>query len=418
MFYNILNEIVEMFVEMSPYIILGLVFVGLLNLFVNKYFLIKHTGKKNFWSVFKAAIFGVPLPLCSCGVVPTAVYMSNNGSSKSSVISFLTSTPQTGIDSIIATYGMMGPVFAVYRPIAALAMGITSGLSISLFEKRKKSINIQSKSCDDGCNDDLEDDNENLSFFEKIKNSARYAFVNFVDDISIQFIAGVIIAGLISFFLPTELISEYGLESGIAGMLLVTLFAVPMYVCATASIPIAVALMMKGFSPGVAFVFLATGPATNAASISILTKVLNKKITTIYILILVLLSVLFGYLLDFIFNYFNITFELKSMHNHDDLLFNENLKIGLSVLFLIMLLFSLKRKYLLKKIEKNDMEKEYNIKGMSCKHCVANVEKAIKNIKGVDSVVVNLGKHKAFVKGNQNDEDIEKIVESIGYKVV
>lgn len=432
MFYDILNEIMEMFLEMSPYILLGLLFVGILNLFFNKDLIVKHTGKNNFLSVLKAAIFGVPLPLCSCGVVPTSVYMAKNGASRGSVISFLTSTPQTGIDSIVATYGMMGPVFAIFRPIAALLMGIISGLSVKIFEKENKQEFIEisqynpnelNDSCGDNCGDSCsEDENgEKLNFYQRIKKSSKYAFVDFLDDISSQFIVGVILAGLIAYFLPEDLISDWGIQSGLIAMLIVVIIAVPMYVCATASIPIAVAMMMKGFSPGVAFVFLAAGPATNAASLSIITKVLGKKATSIYLISLIVLSIIMGYILDFIFNYFNFELNFNMMHDHQSVFFNDEFKIFISIIFLIMLVFSIKRKYLARLFNKKEdvMDKKvYNIEGMSCNHCVMNVKKAIESIDGVNSVEVNLSDNTAVVDGNPDDNTVKNKVEEIGYKVL
>lgn len=434
MLIDIFNEILQMFVEMSPYILLGLVFVGILNMYFNKDLIIKHTGKNNLLSVLKASLFGIPLPLCSCGVIPTSVFMSKSGASKGSTVSFLTSTPQTGVDSIIATYGMMGGVFAVFRPFAALIMGITSGTLVKLFDRSERNRFMEldtmesEDSCDDSCsesscNDDscsTESNDENKTFKEKVKSSSKYAFVEFLDDISVQFIIGVIISGLIAYFLPAELIKSYSIQSGIIAMIIVSLFAAPMYVCATASIPIAVTLMMKGFSPGVAFVFLAVGPATNAASFSVLIKALGYKITMVYLISLLILSILMGYLLDFIFKYFSFNPVEVMSHSHEGIFFTPEVKVILSVLFVILLGFSLKRKYFDKfkktKVEK-DM-KEYKIEGMSCNHCVMNVKNAISDLSGVDKVDVDLGTNKAFVEGDVDDSKLKENVEAVGYKVV
>ena len=425
MLIDIFNEILQMFVEMSPYILLGLFFVGILNMYFNKNLIIRHTGKNNFLSVLKASLFGIPLPLCSCGVIPTSVFMSKNGASKGSTVSFLTSTPQTGIDSIIATYGMMGGVFALFRPFAALIMGIISGTLVKLFDKteRNRFIELDTMDSGDSCSDDScspESNNKNKKIKQKIKNSSRYAFVEFLDDISVQFIIGVIISGLIAYFLPADLIKSYSIQSGIIAMVLVSLFAAPMYVCATASIPIAVTLMMKGFSPGVAFVFLAVGPATNAASLSVLTKALGYKITTVYLISLVILSILMGYLLDYIFNYFTLDPVNVMSHSHEGIFFTPEVKVILSVLFVIMLGFSLKRKYF-NKFTKSKVEedmKEYKIEGMSCNHCVMNVKNAINDLQGVEKVDVDLGKNKAYVEGDVDDSKIKEKVEAVGYKVV
>ena len=294
MVQGLLYETYLMFIEMAPYLLLGVIFVAFLNLFLTKQFVKNQIGKNNIWSIFKASIFGIPLPLCSCGVIPTAVYLSDSKASKSSVISFLISTPQTGVDSIIATYGMMGPVFAIFRPIAALFMGIFGGLLINTFKVESKdrknafSLNVL------GSKDEV----EKKPLTQRIKSTLRYSFVEFIDDIVLQFLVGLLIAGAISYFVPAEFLEGTGLKSGFGGMLLMIVIGAPMYICATASIPIAVSLMLKGFSPGVAFVFLAVGPATNAASFAILSKSLGKQIVIVYLLIVMILSIISGYILD------------------------------------------------------------------------------------------------------------------------
>ncbi|MFP4544131.1 MAG: SO_0444 family Cu/Zn efflux transporter [Candidatus Kapaibacterium sp.] len=437
---DILRESGRMFLEMAPYMMLGLFFVGVLHLTFNKDFIIKHVGKSSFMSVLKASLFGVPLPLCSCGVVPTSVYMAKNGASRSSVVSFLISTPQTGVDSIIATYGMMGGVFAVFRPFAALFMGIVGGGITGWFNRKSSEKEFISKfdqkgkeTCDEGsCEDgsgssgacEITKPVDKPSFKEKLKTMANYSFVEFLDDISIQFIIGVLISGVIAFFLPEAIIANSALNSGILGMLLMILVGIPMYICSTASIPIAVALMAKGFSPGVAFVFLAVGPATNAASLTIITNVLGRKTAALYVGTIALSAIVMGYFLDFIFNNFGFELTTYMSHEHEDVIITPELKWILALIFGGLLLMSFYRKYFVKfiKIKDSDMEnqsvKKYTIEGMSCNHCVANVKKAIESVRGVDNVTISLTDNAAFVEGKFADDHIKKAVEEQGYKVI
>jgi uncharacterized membrane protein YraQ (UPF0718 family)/copper chaperone CopZ len=433
MIIDLLNEIVVMFLEMSPYMLLGLAFVGILHLWITKEMVSKYVGKKDIWSIFKASLFGVPLPLCSCGVIPTSVFLTKNGASKGSTVSFLISTPQTGIDSIIATYGMMGWLFAIYRPIAAFAMGIIGGTITHKFVKDEpqesskpapKMIEIDQykpkenvDSCGDGCSD--EENEKPKGAWNKLKSMWNYAFVEFLDDISKQFIVGVIIAGFIAYFLPADILSEMNLTSGIIAMLAIILIGIPMYVCATASIPIAVALMMKGFSPGVAFVFLAVGPATNAASLSILAKTLGRKVTAMYVAIISLTAIVMGYLLDYLFYYIDADPVKMMAHQHGSTILTEDVKIIIGVLFLLMLAGSMYRKYFRKYFNKQNKENdmEIQIEGMSCNHCVANVEKAIAKVSGVDNYNVILSDGKAVLEGNFDVEKVKNEIEEVGYKV-
>ena len=416
---DILRTTFYLFIEMAPYLMLGLVFVGLLNLFFTKDLIVRHIGKKDFLSVFKAAMFGVPLPLCSCGVIPSAVYMSKNGASRPAVVSFLISTPQTGIDSIIATYGMLGPVMAVFRPVAALIMGIAGGLAVKIANFKDEEKNDTPLIAVD----EYEPSNSSGKFSRYFDKLVRYPFMEFLDDISTQFIVGLFIAGLITFFIPENFFSGSIISNGIVGMLVLIAIGIPMYVCATASIPIAISLIMKGFSPGVAFVFLAAGPATNAASIAVLSKVLGKKTTIMFILVISVLSMVFGLLLDWIFVAWNINIHTQMTHIHShDMSQTGIFQWIISGIFLILLLLSVYRKYIgpkfLKKRIMDSNKIKVNIQGMTCNHCVMNVQKAIQNTEGVEKVEVSLPDNAAYVEGKFDMSKLAKNVENIGYKVI
>lgn len=411
-----------LFLEMAPYIMLGLIFVAFLNFFINKEFIIKHTGKNNFASTLKAALFGIPLPLCSCGVIPSTVYLAKNGASNGSVLSFLIATPQTGFDSIIATYGMMGPVIAIYRPIAAFFMGIIGG-SVGQFIKSPEIDKVQKKS---SIKIELDQFKPKIPLSEKIKKTIRYSFVEFLDDISIQFVIGLLIAGLITYFIPDGFFLDKGINNGLPGMLVMLAVGIPMYVCATASIPIGISLIMKGFSPGVAFVFLAAGPATNAASLTILMKSIGKKLTITYIILISVLSILFGLILDFIFNFFSIDPLTQIAHIHEHSIHTTPMiNIIISIFFAVLLILSVYRKVASKFFKnserQNALNKEdiirLNIEGMTCNHCVANVKKVIGNTPGVQEFDVSLAENSAWIKGDIDISNLSKSIEDIGYKV-
>jgi uncharacterized membrane protein YraQ (UPF0718 family)/copper chaperone CopZ len=436
MMIDILNEIWILFLEMAPYLMIGMFFAGLLHVFFTKEMVVKYIGKNNIWSVIKASLFGVPLPLCSCGVIPSSVFLSKSGASRSSVVSFLISTPQTGIDSIIATYGMLGWVFAIFRPIAAFAMGIIGGIAAMFIKEEPKPKGPEKKNyfslqlaTPDGSMNPVPKSDQKSRMTSRMRSMFHYGFVEFLDDIVLQFIVGLVISGLIAYFVPDSFFSGSVVGTGIIGMLIMIAIGAPMYVCATASIPIAMTLMMKGFSPGTAFVFLAVGPATNAASFSIIMKVLGKKTAFTFLAAISISAIAFGYLLDFLF----VTFDLPIFHNHEAMNHNHELiapelKLILGIIFLILLLSSLYRKYGKKlfmknivKLVQNPMEngiKKININGMTCNHCVMNVQKTISSIPGIESVEVRLDENAAYVKGNYDENKLRAEIESIGYKVV
>lgn len=405
-------------VEMSQYLLLGMLFVALLNLFFNKDLIVNHIGGNDIKSIIKSSLFGVPLPLCSCGVIPTSVYLSKNGASKPAVIAFLISTPQTGIDSIIATYGMLGPVFAIFRPIAALIMGIVGGITFLFFNK-KEQIN---DSPQQETQFEFQEIKTNEPFFEKAKKSIKYAFGDFINDISTQFLIGLIVAGLIATIIPNNFFSETIFQNEFLSILLIIAFAIPMYVCATASIPIAVTLMMKGLSPGVAYAFLVAGPVSNAASIAILSKILKKKSLILYLSIVVILTIIFSYLLNWIHLIFNINPHTFMVHNHIHSHSFSLWQYLLALIFIALLSISYYNKiyFKIKDIIKKgvpEMEK-FKVEGMSCSHCVMNVEKAIRSVEGVEDVKVSLSENSAEIKGNYNLNKIKEAVDSIGYKFI
>lgn len=408
---DILIDVFNIFLEMSPYILLGLFFVGLMNLFVTKDLIEKNIGKNNLASIIKAAIFGIPLPLCSCGVIPTAVYMSNNKASKPAVVSFLISTPQTGIDSILATYGMMGPLFAIYRPIAALIMGLFGGILTKNYykepEKKFFSLNV--------LNNKIEQDKK--TFIDKF---FKYPYFEFLDDIAPQFIVGIIIAGLISFFIPDDFFADSIFSQGILSMLIMIAIGVPMYICATASIPIAVALMLKGFSPGAAFVFLAVGPATNAASFTVLAKTLGKKIVSIYILSIIISSLVFGYLLNYFFSAFEIDprdyIPMNHIHDHGI----DNITIISGVVLGLLLTLSVYRIYLKKYFSKSKLPKDYNqieIEGMTCSHCSDTITKTLSKFDNLSDIKVDHVSGTATFKGDFNIDNLSKSISEAGYSI-
>ncbi|MCF7858422.1 MAG: SO_0444 family Cu/Zn efflux transporter [Candidatus Cloacimonetes bacterium] len=413
---KLINDIWLTYLSIAPYLFLGLFFAGLLHVIFKKDFVAKHLGDNNIFSVIKAAILGVPLPLCSCGVIPTAMFLRKNKASKGATLSFLISTPQTGVDSIIATYGMMGPIFAVFRPIAAFLTGIIGGLAANIIvHKEKPQEYTETESSDCETCDITEPHNHTI--FEKTFSGIKYAFVEFLDDISLQLIVGIIIAGFISFIIPDNFFADFG-GDGFGGMLLMIAVGIPLYVCATASIPIAVSLMLKGISPGAAFVFLVVGPATNAATITLISNMLGKKLVAIYLSVISVFAILGGFLLNYIFDIVGKP-KLMIMHHHEEISLFTKFVIGL---FSIMLILSIYRKIKnkFKKIESGDEMPKHTflIEGMTCNHCVANVKDAVRKVAGVDDIEVNLAKKNAVIEGDYNPEDIKKAIKDIGYKVV
>lgn len=285
--------------EMSPYLLFGFAVAGLLSVFINAERVERHLGGAGFWQVFKASLFGVPLPLCSCGVIPVSMSLHKHGASKGSTISFLLSTPQTGVDSILVTYGLMGPVFAIFRPVAAFITGILGGSVVNVLERHdvlKKGISEEKVHCTDPCC-------SNPKQQGRLVRAAKHGFVTLPADIGRSMLIGLVIAALISALVPEDFFAEALAVTGggFIAMLVMMVLGIPVYVCATASVPIAVALIAKGLNPGAALVFLMTGPATNAATLVTLASQLGKRAAIVFLLTVIVSALAGGLILDAIF---------------------------------------------------------------------------------------------------------------------
>ena len=215
--------LIDLLNEMSPYLLLGFFIAGVLHEFVPQKIYRKNLSKGNFSSVFLAALFGVPLPLCSCGVLPTAMSLRREGVSKGATTSFLISTPQTGVDSIIATASLLGIPFAIIRPIVAFVTAIAGGCLVNRLDKDNdtREVNSQSSSVEN-----------KKSFAQKCLGVLQYGFIDMLQDIGKWIVIGLIIAGLITVLVPDNFFTAYS-SIPIINMFVVMLFAVPMYLCAT-----------------------------------------------------------------------------------------------------------------------------------------------------------------------------------------
>ena len=276
--------------EMSPFLLFGFFVAGVLSVLVSQALVERHLGGGGVWPLLKASIFGVPLPLCSCGVIPVSMSLHKHGASKGSTIAFLLSTPQTGIDSIFVTLSLLGPVFAIFRPMAALVTGLVGGTLVDVFEPSNKTEKHPSEKCTDECC-------SNDKKTGKIIRGLKYGFVTLPRDIGKAMLAGLVVAAFISALIPDGFFAEH-LGKGIFAMVVMMFLGIPVYVCATASVPVAAALIMKGLTPGAALVFLMTGPATNAASFVTIWKVLGRRTAMTYIVTVAGCALLGGVLLD------------------------------------------------------------------------------------------------------------------------
>lgn len=406
---SFLDSLLYMLNEMSPYILLGFLIAGLLHAFVSRETFARHLSGKSLGSVVKATLIGVPLPLCSCGVLPTAIAMRRNGASRAASSAFLISTPQTGVDSIAATWSLLGPAFAIMRPIAALVTAVAGGAAVGATEKDSNENDICSLAS--GTTDDRPS-----TFGGKIIASLRYGFIELVGSIGLWLTIGLIIAALITVYVPADFFAVLG-NKPIVSMIIALMVAVPMYVCATGSIPIALSLILKGLSPGTAFVLLMAGPAANFASFTLISREMGKRAAIVYLGSIIVGAMAMGLAIDYLLpaHWLAIGHD-QVMHGACHHEFSTFSTICSAILAGLLIYSLIRRFYNPKTNNHTDMTQEYIITGMNCPHCQNAVKKAIEAVDGVDMVEVDLHAGLATVDGAADSAAIIGAVHAAGFE--
>ena len=385
--------------EMAPYLLLGFLIAGILHVFVPNRFYTRYLSRDNKWAVLWAALLGVPLPLCSCGVIPTAIGLRNEKASKGAVASFLIATPQTGIDSILATFSLLGLGFAIIRPVAALVTGVCGGLLVNRLVKEDDAAVVSASACE-------------VETGNRLWRVLRYAYFKMIQDIGGRLVIGLLVAALIQVAIPDEFFLNFGSQP-LLQMLVILVVAVPMYICSTGSIPVAAALIMKGLSPGAALVMLMAGPAVNLASILVVRKALGRSFTWIYLLVIVGFSILFGLLVNALG--INVSPKIADACCTDA--YPSTFKIICASLLTLFIIFALTMK-LFERFKNKPVDPDtavYTVEGMHCSHCEAAVCRAVEDIPGVESAKANASGKTLTIKGPAVEEAIREAVEKAGY---
>ncbi len=387
--------------EMSPYLLLGFLIAGLLHVFVPKGFYRKYLSRDNKWAVLWAALLGVPLPLCSCGVIPTAIGLRRENASKGAVASFLIATPQTGIDSILATFSLLGLGFAIVRPVAALVTGVCGGILVSRLAGEEETGADQADTC-------------KVESGSPVWRVLKYAYFEMIQDIGGRLAIGLLIAALIQVAVPDQFFLQFGSEP-LLQMLVILVIAIPMYICSTGSIPVAAALMMKGLSPGAALVMLMAGPAVNLASILVVRKALGSCFTWIYLGTIVVFSVGFGLIINAIGLKVPEAAGIASCCASEAL--PGTFKLICAGVLTILIIFALIMK-LFERFKNKALDPDtavYTVEGMHCSHCEAAVCRAVEDVPGVEEAKASASQKRLTITGPAKEEDIRAAVEKAGY---
>lgn len=400
---NFIKEIWSLTLEMSPYLLIGLLMAGILRLFLPNELLKRHLEKRSIWSIIKASLIGVPIPICSCGVIPVAAHLKKEGASKSSVLSFLTSTPTTGIDSILATYALMGPIFAILRPILSFISGIIVGLGSLFIEKNDLTHKTGQE----------KPPQEEKGLVKKFYNVFHYAFVELIEDIGKWLILGIIFGGLITALIPANLGHQY-LSNPLVSYPLMFIVGIPLYVCSTGSIPMAASMIKVGLTPGAALVFLLAGPATNTATIAFVGGKLGKKTLTIYLISIIFVALFSGIFLDISWKVLNLN---QSMVVTPMKMIPYWYKLLCSIALVLLICYTYGKKLFKKKYQITEGA-IYSIPEMSCANCEKTIETIIKENFPEAVFTINRGKKIVRFATKIDVNMIKEPLESKGYSLI
>jgi uncharacterized membrane protein YraQ (UPF0718 family)/copper chaperone CopZ len=420
---------------MAPYLLLGFLIAGILHVMIPESWIQKHLGGRGMWPVVKASLVGVPIPICSCGVIPVAAGLKRNGASRGSTVSFLLSTPQTGVDSIAITWGMLGPLFAIYRTIAAFLSGVIGGLLAETFGGGDEVVKdpavaacaahghehgiahghgIGHVDTGDCCSGPAIPQNRS----GRLISALRYGFITLPRDLAKSLMFGLLLAAIFNVFIPDHALPE-SIGSGIIGYIALMALGIPLYVCATGSVPMVVPLLAKDIiSPGAALVFLVSGPATNLASIVTLWKVLGRRTSIIYLVTVAGLALLSGFILDSIMP----VIDLGAMaHQHiENVNFLHHLSAAALVAMLAVAILPQRPAAGSAITVEPGVPGEsaiLDVRGMTCSHCSSSVEKALAEQPGVRRVSVDLQNGTAVAIGQGLDiQSLIKAVDGIGFR--
>ncbi|MBS3798260.1 SO_0444 family Cu/Zn efflux transporter [Pseudoalteromonas sp. BDTF-M6] len=361
---DLLSNFWQLFVLSAPWLMLGLLLAGLINVYLPANFLNRHLGKEGLWTTVKAALIGAPMPLCSCGVIPAAVGLRRAGASKSATTSFLVSTPETGVDSVSVSYALLGPFMAVIRPLAAVFSAITAGLLVGREGSSEQSVTESSTPKQSACCAStakatfvespascsavrVQPDEQAVSCcpsqaqptrekaaccradaealaptkpaqaaaFTKFKQALHFSATKLLSDTALWLMIGLFFAALVQTYVPTSYLSQWG--NGILAMTVMVLISIPMYICATASTPIAAGLLLAGVSPGAVLVFMLAGPATNIATLGVVGKELGRRAVAAYLTGVIGVALLFGLITDYLVDEFGFEVTPLGEQHHE-----------------------------------------------------------------------------------------------------
>jgi uncharacterized membrane protein YraQ (UPF0718 family)/copper chaperone CopZ len=383
--------------ELAPWLLFGALVSGLLHVALPKGFVRRHLRGNA--GVGKAVLLGVPMPLCSCGVIPNGIGLKKEGASDGASVAFLVSTPQTGVDSIFVSAGMLGWPFALLKVVAAVVTGLIAGWTVDL--TGEGAIEEPAPLGDDGAVEGSAVSRV-LSYGEEI-----------LESIWVWLVFGVLVSAALQVWLPADVLADTVIGTGIAAGLAVLVFSLPLYVCATASVPIAAGLMHAGLPPSAALVFLLAGPASNVATMGAIRGAFGGRVLGIYLAVVALGSLGFGLLFDAVLP---ASGALVHAHEHHG---------PVSVMSAVLLLGILARfawRELAERLRPAPAASagfvELDVEGVSCQGCARKLDRFVGEVDGVQGVEVYVEAGHVVVHGQPTLDAVRDAIRAAGFRPV
>jgi len=303
-------------IESAPWLLMGYLLAGIIKQVIPSSWVEKQLSEPGLLSIVKGAFIGAPLPLCSCGVIPTALAIRKAGASKGATSSFLVATPETGVDSISFSYAVLGPIFALMRPIGALTSAIVAGILVNTFDGKEEVVEETTSTCGSCCaSKKAQEAEQKASLGERFIAAVKYGYGRMISDTAKWLAIGLIAATIITAVVPQSFFLQWG--DGLMAMIVMVVVGLPMYICATASTPVAASLLFAGISPGAALVFMLTGPATNIATMGVIREQLGTRSLMAYLAGVVGTAIICGLVLNSLYANFGWPLQL-SMAEHGE----------------------------------------------------------------------------------------------------
>lgn len=352
--------------DSGVWLLLGLALAGVVHAIVPGSFLTRHLARPDHQGpgrraaigpVLKASMLGIPMPLCSCSVIPVAASIRSAGASKGASAAFAISTPQTGEESVPLTWALFGPVYAFVRPIVAVITAFIAGTLIDRFTDDRPTgtpdspieaasccrsgspVPVAASCCGDGAPDPEPEQacctNRTSQVPEPCRETGtaeasseppdgpipraidalRYGFGVLLPDLAPWLATGLVASAFIAAAVPPGWIASH-VGTGLVPMLLMLVVGLPLYVCATSTTPLAYTLVAAGLSPGAALVLLLAGPATNTATMAWVIKDLGPRALAIYLATIAAVAVAAGLVFDGLLSHTVRLADHAQAHSH------------------------------------------------------------------------------------------------------